>query len=276
MWDIKAMTVHYPYFKNISGGLEWPNRWDKLLGPAHAAFSMRVAFLKSLLCPIVVTAPHDLLHVDFTSIETTLELNQLPRVTNVLVFQDHFTKHVLAYVTPDQTGKTIAKFLYGGYIYISGALARHLSNRGVSFTCSIIEEPCKILGVKWLQTTPYHPQTNGLVETSHQMIMHMTGRLGEERKLTGHLIWLKYCMPPDLQSPGTVHTIWCLDDGLGSWSTLSSPLLAAIRPPWESPLLSMWMCMWPQYGIDWGLSCRRHKPNQLQKHTDRNSTMTEK
>ena len=26
----------------------------------------------------------------FTSIETTLEPNQLPRVTNVLVFQDHF------------------------------------------------------------------------------------------------------------------------------------------------------------------------------------------
>ena len=46
------------------------------------------------------TAPLDLLHVDFTSIETILELNQLPRVTNVLVFEDHFMKHVLAYVTP--------------------------------------------------------------------------------------------------------------------------------------------------------------------------------
>ena len=67
--------------------------------------------------------PPDLLHVDFRSIETMLELNQLPRVTNSLVFQDHFTKHVLAYVTPDQTVKTIAKFLYGGYISIFGAPA---------------------------------------------------------------------------------------------------------------------------------------------------------
>ena len=56
---------------------------------------------KAPLCPIVATAPLDLLHVDFTSIETMLELNQLPRATNVLVFQDHFTKHVLVYVTPD-------------------------------------------------------------------------------------------------------------------------------------------------------------------------------
>ena len=55
---------------------------------------------KAPLCPIVATAPLDLLHVDFTSIETMMELDKLPRVTNVLVFQDHFTKYVLAYVTP--------------------------------------------------------------------------------------------------------------------------------------------------------------------------------
>ena len=112
---------------------------------------------KARLCPIVATTPLDLLHVEFTSIETTLELNQLPRVTTILVFQDHFRKHVFVYVTPDQTAKTIAKFLYGGYISIFGALARLLSDRGTSFTSSIIEELCKILGIKQLQTMPYHP-----------------------------------------------------------------------------------------------------------------------
>ena len=103
---------------------------------------------KAPLYPIVATTPLDLLHVDFTSIKTTLELNQLPRVATVLVFQDHFTKHILAYVTPDQTAKTIAKFLYVGYISILGAPARLLSDRGASFTSSIIEELCKILGIQ--------------------------------------------------------------------------------------------------------------------------------
>ena len=105
-------------------------------------------FPKAPLCPIVATAPLDLLHVDLTSIETTLEPNKSTRVTNVLVFQDHFMKHMLACVTPDQTVKTVAKFLYRGYISISGALARLLSDRGASFTSSIIDELCKILGVK--------------------------------------------------------------------------------------------------------------------------------
>ena len=104
--------------------------------------------LKAPLCPIVAIASLDVLHVDFTSIETMLELNQPPRVANVLVFQDHFTKHVLAYVTSDQTAKNISKFLYGGYISIFGAPVRLLSDRGTIFTSSIIEELCKILGIQ--------------------------------------------------------------------------------------------------------------------------------
>ena len=132
--------------------------------------------------PMMATTPLDLLHVDFTSIETTLELNQSPRVANVFVFQDHFSKHILAYVTPDETAKTIAKLLYGGSISIFGAPTKLLSDRGTSFTSSIIQELCKILGIQQLQTKPYHLQMNGLVETSHGMIMHMIGKLGEDKK----------------------------------------------------------------------------------------------
>ena len=55
-------------------------------------------------------APLDHLHVDFTSMETTLKPNQSPRVSKVLVFQDHFMKHALTYVTPHQTAKAVANF----------------------------------------------------------------------------------------------------------------------------------------------------------------------
>ena len=131
---------------------------------------------KAPLHPIMAIAPLDLLHVDFTSIETT-------RVTNVLVFQDHFRKCMLVYVTPNQAAKTIAKFLYQDYIFVFGVPARLPSDRGAIFMSSVIEEMHKILGIKKLWTTPYHPQTNGLVERLHQMIMQMIGKLGKDKKV---------------------------------------------------------------------------------------------
>ena len=122
---------------------------------------------KTPLHPIMATTPLDLLHVDFISIETTLEPNQSPRVANILVFLDHFTKHVLVCVTPDQTANTITKFLYWGYISVFRAPARLLSYRGANFMSRVIKEMCKILGIKKLWTMPCHPQTNGLVERLH-------------------------------------------------------------------------------------------------------------
>ena len=144
---------------------------------------------KALLHPIVATTPMDLLHMDFTSIPMTLEQNRLPKAVNILVFQDHFMKQVMAYVTPNQMAKTVAMFLYQGYILIFGALARLLSDWGVNFTSSIIDEMCKLLSIKKLWTTLYHPQMNGLVERSHQAIMQMIGKLGQDKKANwpGHL-----------------------------------------------------------------------------------------
>ena len=145
---------------------------------------------KVLLHPNMATAPLELLHIDFTSIEMTMELNQLPWVANVLVFQDHFTKHVMVYVTPDQTAETVIKFLYQGYILIFRATARLLSDQGANFMSSIIDEMCMLLSMKKLWTMLYHPQMSGLVERSDQTIMWMIGKLGEDKRVDwpGHLV----------------------------------------------------------------------------------------
>ena len=113
----------------------------------------------------------------------TMELNKSPRVADILVFQDHFMKHIMAYVTPNQTAKTFAEFLYQGYISIFRALARLLSDWGANFMSSIIDEMCMLLAMKKLWTT------NGLVERSHQTIMRMIRKLGEDKKANwpGHL-----------------------------------------------------------------------------------------
>ena len=49
----------------------------------------------------------DLVHIDFTTIETTMELDKPPKVVNVLVVQDHFMRYVMVFVTPDQKARTV-------------------------------------------------------------------------------------------------------------------------------------------------------------------------
>ena len=141
---------------------------------------------------IMSTIPMDLLHVDFTSIKTTMELNRPPRVANILVFQNHFTKHVMAYVWPlTRLLRPLPSFCIRGTFLIFGAPARFLSDWGVNFISSIIGKMCKLLGMKKFMHHTLFPQTNALVERSHQTIMWMIGKLGEDKKPTGQVIWLK-------------------------------------------------------------------------------------
>ena len=126
---------------------------------------------KLLLHPIAATAPLDLLHIDFTSIEMTMELNLPPCVISILVFQGHFMGHIVAYVTHGQMTRAVTGFLYWGCILVFRALARLLSDWGAGFVGSIIEGVYMLLGMRGLWTALCHPQANGLVKRSHQAIM---------------------------------------------------------------------------------------------------------
>ena len=52
------------------------------------------------------------MHLNYTSIESTMELNKPPMGKNVLVMTDHFTRYALAVVTKDQMAKTVVKVFY--------------------------------------------------------------------------------------------------------------------------------------------------------------------
>ena len=80
----------------------WPGMVDQMqmmLQNGRRCIWHKGAQSKVPLHPIIVTAPLELLHIDYMSIGTMMELNKPPKVVNFLVFQDHFTKHIMAYVT---------------------------------------------------------------------------------------------------------------------------------------------------------------------------------
>ena len=39
-----------------------------------------------------------------------------------------------------------------------------LSDRGANFLSHLMQDVCKLLGIKKLNTTSYHPQCNGMIE----------------------------------------------------------------------------------------------------------------
>ena len=92
------------------------------------------------LCPIRVYAPLELVHIDYTSIESTMELNKPSMVKNVLVMMDHFMGYAIMVVTkgPDcqDCHEGISRVLHSSF----RAPAKLLSDRGTNFTSTLVEE----------------------------------------------------------------------------------------------------------------------------------------
>ena len=134
------------------------------------------------LCPILVYAPLELVHLDYTSIESTMELNKPPVVKNVLVMMDYFLRYALMVVTKDQTAKTVVNVFYECFIAVFGVPTKLLSDRGVNFTSTLVEELCAAFGIQKCRTTAYHAQCNRQVECFHQTLFHMIGKLACDKK----------------------------------------------------------------------------------------------
>ena len=140
--------------------------------------TLPIAKLQKLPC----SGPGELLHINFTTIKDTVGLHEEPVVRNVLVMQDHFSKHVVAYMVKDQKTRTAAEALCSRYFGLFGAPAYLLSDKGKSFTATVVEDLCKLYGVKKLRTSSYNAQTNGQVECMNQTLIHLIGKLDEDKK----------------------------------------------------------------------------------------------
>ena len=65
---------------------------------------------KAPMCSIRAHALLELVYIDFTSVESKMELSKPPSVKNVLVITDHFTHYALVVVTKGQMAKTVPRY----------------------------------------------------------------------------------------------------------------------------------------------------------------------
>ena len=69
-----------------------------------------------------------------------------------------------AFPTSDQRADTIAKLFVENIVCHHGVLEELLFDSGSNFFSELMREVCKLLGVKKIDTSGYHPQCDGLVE----------------------------------------------------------------------------------------------------------------
>ena len=158
----------------------WPNM--QVEATQHIAKCSRCLKRKSTpqvapLQPILVSQPLELVHLDYLTLEPSKG-----NIENVLVITDHFTRYALAYASKTQTAQATARILWDNFICHYGFPEQFISDQGRNFESDLIQELCKIAGVKKLHTTPYHPQSNGQCERFNSTLCNMLGTLSDEEK----------------------------------------------------------------------------------------------
>ena len=112
------------------------------------------------LHPIPVGEPFFQIGIDY--------VGPLPRTKNgnryIIVAMDYLTKWPEAKPVKEATAKETVQFVYEDIICRHGCPGKILTDRGTHFNNLLLKGLMKKFEIQHLMSTPYHPQTNGLVE----------------------------------------------------------------------------------------------------------------
>ena len=94
----------------------------------------------------------------------------------ILVVTDYFTRWVETYPMPNQEVSTVAQTLVDEFFCrFSSPTQLHSDQgrQGRQFQSSLIQNICKLLNIRKVRTTLYHPAGDGLVERFNRTLLHM-------------------------------------------------------------------------------------------------------
>jgi hypothetical protein len=89
----------------------------------------------------------------------------------ILTFQDELTKFMAATPIPTQDAETVAREFVQNIILKYGIPEVILTNRGAIFLSELFACVCKLLQIKKIQTTAFHPESNGGLERGHKVLV---------------------------------------------------------------------------------------------------------
>ena len=131
---------------------------------------------KGNLHPIKVGEPFERIGIDFVGpLEKTKKGNRY-----ILVVTDYLTKWLEAKAMKEATAKNVIEFIYQEIICRHGCPRVILSDRGTHFRNELVDGLCEKFKIKHKLSSPYHPQTNGLVERFNRTLCEGLAKVTEK------------------------------------------------------------------------------------------------
>ena len=98
----------------------------------------------------------------------------------VLIITDYFSRHVTAIPLSNCTAETTAESLFNEYFCKFGVPEVVVSDRGTHFQNQLMSNMRLLIGYNHIYSTPYHPQSNGIVERFNSTFISQISKLQNE------------------------------------------------------------------------------------------------
>ena len=122
----------------------------------------------------------------------------------MLVIADYFSKWISIFPIPNQTAETVARVFVNRFVSHFGVPCQLHTDQGPCFESLLMKEICKLLGISKTRTTPYRPQSDGLVERANRTIKGALKTFITEKNVP---VWDDFLPLLQLAYNSSVHTV---------------------------------------------------------------------
>ena len=108
-----------------------------------------------------------------------------------MTFQDDLSKYVVAIPIVQQDAETVARAFVERIVLMYGTPRILQTDQGANFIGEVFKNTCKILGIKKVQSTAFHPESQGSIERSHRVLSEYLGHYVTEDQSNWDL-WIPF------------------------------------------------------------------------------------
>ena len=159
--------------------------------------------------------------------------------SHILTVVDRATRWAEAIPLSSATTAACAATLISGWVSRYGVPCQLTSDRGVQFTSAVWSSLTATLGIRHVLTTPYHPQSNGLVERFHCRLKDALKARLSGPSWPEHLPWVMLGLR---SAPREDSGVLPAELTFGGPLTLPGLLIDSAAPPPESFLAALRSC----------------------------------